>query len=389
MSRFAISKMLVFKILSISLSVVCVLAISEIIVDYLPRQLIPHVHSRRNVLYSPALGLITNEPNSTQVVSSPWVYNTVTYNKYGFRGPNWELRKNAGETRIAILGDSYIEGREVAFDELVTSVLEKRISSDVLVMNFGISGTAQADQIPLYRNLVRKFKPDVVIHCVTVSNDFEENVQELSPLQSKNFLELKNGELLEIPPPKLVTCICAEPWCAVTNFFSNLALFKLVYRQLDAKTHSPWERFLSPQNACASETSLSEPLEAFDTPRYDHARRVMAKALLNFRTICEEDGSHFLLMSPSGVWTFLARESPAFKTKSDFLAKRYAWLKEFAREHSFDYLDLNNALLERSRSIGLRCEDIHIPWDAHWTPLGHRLAAESIHSMLKSYRLIP
>ena len=122
MSRFAISKMLVFKILSISLSVVCVLAISEIIVDYLPRQLIPHVHSRRNVLYSPALGLITNEPNSTQVVSSPWVYNTVTYNKYGFRGPNWELRKNAGETRIAILGDSYIEGREVAFDELVTSV---------------------------------------------------------------------------------------------------------------------------------------------------------------------------------------------------------------------------------------------------------------------------
>ena len=387
--RFAISKILLFKILSISLSVVCVLAISEIIVDHLPRKLIPHAHSRRNIVYSPELGLVTNEPNSIQVVSSPWVYNTVTYNKYGFRGPNWAFQKNAGETRIAILGDSYIEGREVAFDELVTSVLEKRIGSGVLVMNFGISGTSQAEQIPLYRNLVRKFKPNIVIHCVTVSNNFEKNGQELSPQQSKNFLDLKNGELLEIPPPKWVTCICAEPWCAVTNFFSNLAVFKLVYRQLDAKTQAPWGSFFAPNSACASGPSLSEPLEAFDTPRYDHARRVMAKALLNFQTICEEDGSCFLLTSPSGVWTFLAWESPAFKTKSDFLAKRYAWLKEFAREHSFDYLDLNDALLERSRSLGLRCEDIHIPWDAHWTPLGHRLAAESIHSMLKSYRLIP
>ncbi len=387
--RFTIIKLLLFKILSITFSVVCVLAISEIILDHLPRKLIPHVHSRRDVFYSPELGLLTNKPNSTQIVSSPWVYNTVTYNKYGFRGPNWAVQKNAGETRIAILGDSYIEGREVAFDELVTSVLERRIGSGVQVMNFGISGTAQADQIPLYRNLVRKFKPDIVIHCVTVSNDFEENVQELSPLQSKNFLDLKNGELLEIPPPKWVTCICGEPWCAVTNFFSNLALFKLVYRQLDAKTHTHWESLFAPANACASGPSLSEPLEAFDTPEYDHARRVMTKALLNFRAICEEDGSHFLLTSPSGVWTFLSREYPDFKTKSDLIAKRYAWLKEFAREHSFAYLDLNDALLERSRSVGLRCEDIHIPWDAHWTPLGHRLAAESIHGMLKSYRLIP
>lgn len=52
------------------------------------------------------------------------------------------------------------------------------------------------------------------------------------------------------------------------------------------------------------------------------------------------------------------------------------------------YLDLNDALLEY-RKIGLRCEDIHIPWDGHWTPVGHRLAAESIHRMLKSSRLIP
>lgn len=388
--RFAINKTLLFKFLAISLSILCVLAVSETIIDYLPQKLLPHVHSRKHIIYSPELGVVTNEPNSIQVVSSPWVYNTVTYNKYGFRGPNWPFQKKAGDTRIAILGDSYIEGREVAFDELVTSVLEKHIGSGALVMNFGLSGSAQAEQIPLYRNLVTKFKPDVVIHCVTVSNDFEDNVQELSPLQPKNFLKLKDGELIEIPPPQWVTCICKEPWCAVTNFFSNLSLFKIVYRQLDAKTGPPWQSFFAPGNAYASEErSSSDRLEAFDSPQYDNAKKVMAKALLSFRTMCEEDGVHFLLMSPSGVWTFLAREYPDFKPKSEHLAKRYAWLEEFAREHSFAYLDLNKSLLQESRSTGLRCDDIHIPWDAHWTPLGHRLAAESVFRMLKSYRLIP
>jgi len=182
--RLAINKTVLFKFLSISLSILCVLAVSEIIIDYLPRKLLPNVHSRKCIFYSPELGVITNEPNSIQVVSSPWVYNTVPYNNYGFRGPNWPIQKKPGETRIAILGDSYIEGREVAFDELLTSVLETRIGSGTIVMNFGLSGSGQAEQIPLYRNLVTKFKPDVVIHCVTVSNDFEDNVQELSPLQS-------------------------------------------------------------------------------------------------------------------------------------------------------------------------------------------------------------
>ncbi len=392
MSRtgFGISKVLIFKALSISLSILCVLAVSEIIVGHLPQKLLPSVHSRKHVFYSPELGLITNEPNSEQVVSSPWVYNTVIYNKYGFRGPDWPFQKKSGETRIAVLGDSYIEGREVAFDALVTTVLEKRIGSGTTVMNFGLSGSGQAEQIPLYRNLVRKFKPDIVIHCVTASNDFEDNVQELSPLQSKNFLKIEDGKLVEIPPPKWVTRICEEPWCEVTNFFSNLSLFKLVYRQLDARTDLPWKSFFAPRIAYAAEQESSpDLLEAFDTPRYDNSKRVMSKALLNFRTMCEKDGSHFLLISASGVWTFLAGEYPDFKIKSERLAKRYAWLEKFAREGSFAYLDLNEALLRQSRAVGLRCDDIHIPWDAHWTPLGHRLAAESIHKTLKSCQFIP
>jgi len=364
--------------------------ISDIIVDHLPRKFIPHIHARRSIVYSPELGIVTNKPYSTQVVSSPWVYNTVTYNKYGFRGPDWKLPKDNRETRIAILGDSYIEGREVTFDDLVTSVLERRIGSGAQVMNFGMSGSAQAEQMPLYRNLVRKFRPDIVIHCVTVSNDFEDNVQELSELQSKNFLDLKDGELIEIPPPKWVTRICSAPWSRCTNFFANLALFKLVQYRISAKTGAAWESFFSPVNACASEQpSSSDPLQAFATPAYDRAKRVLAEALLSFRTMCEKDGAHFLLMSPSAVWTFLAQEDPAFKMKSEHLAKRYAWLERFAQDHSFAYLDLNDALLEQYRSAGLRCEDIHIPWDAHWTPVGHRLAAESIHRMLKSSRLIP
>jgi hypothetical protein len=385
-----IDRTLLFKILSFSLSLVFILEISDVIVDHLPRKFIPQIHARRSIVYSPQLGIVTNKPYSKQVVSSPWSYNTVTYNKYGFRGPDWTFSKDNIETRIAILGDSYIEGREVVFDDLVSSVLEKRIGPGAQVMNFGMSGTSQAEQIPLYKNLVRRFRPDIVIHCVTLSNDFEDNVQELSQLQTKNFLDVRDDQLIEVPPPRWVTWICSAPWSNCTNFFSNLALFKLVQYQLSARTGWAWESLFSPVNACASEApSLSHPLQAFTTPAYDHAKRVMAKALLSFRAMCENDGAHFLLMSTSGVWTLLARENPAFKRKSEYLARRYAWLEQFARDYRFSYLDLNEELLEQYRKNGLRSDDIHIPWDAHWTPLGHRLAAESIYRTLKSSRWIP
>lgn len=367
-------------------STILILGLSETVLRYIPTSLLPNTHKRFSPIYRHELGTITNKPNSIQIKSTPWVYNLVTYNKYGFRGPDWPLGKNSGEIRVAVLGDSYIEGLEVNFDELASTVLEKQMASRCTVMNFGLSGTGQAEQLLIYRNLVRSFNPDIVIHCVTPSNDFEDNTQELT-IGNKNRLKIQSDQLVEIPLPCLVKTFLSPPVNKLTYLLTNTSLFRLVAQF--AKTNQNYLLYpFLPASAWASTDDPSlVPLLKFETPAYDEAKEIMGKALLSLRATCEQNGSYFLLTSVSGCWTFMALENPWFAKKSELLALRYKWLEQFTDEHSIEYLDLNKTLLQQYRSMNLTSADIHIPWDGHWTPLGHQMAAESIYTFLK--RKIP
>ena len=256
----------------ILLSIMCGLAITEMIATNLPRNLYFEIFSKKYSSYRPEIGIITNKPNSTRVISSPWVHNTISYNEYGFRGPNWPLNKAQGELRVAILGDSYIEGREVKNDELVTTKLEKLIGKGSLVMNFGLSGTGQAEQILLYKNFVKKFKPDIVIHCMTPSNDFEDNLRELSNFTQKNYLELRDGELVAIPLPEWVIFLFSPPINSITNCFLNLRCLKLVKLTMIGQYHA---LFTTPMNVGATqEDPTLTSLRAFGNEGYDHAKKL-------------------------------------------------------------------------------------------------------------------
>ena len=81
----------------------------------------------------------------------------------------------------------------------------------------------------------------------------------------------------------------------------------------------------------------------------------------------------------------MAQENPGFIPKSEYLALRYKWVEQFAKEHLIPYIDLNKAILELYKSRKLKSAELHIPWDGHWTPMGHRLAAESIYAFLNDH----
>jgi len=375
------------KVAIVILSIICGLGLAEAVATYLPRSLNSEIHSKREIVYRPEIGIITNQPYSSQVISNPWVYNTISYNKYGFRGPNWPVNMNHSELRIAVIGDSYIEGREVNSDELLTTVLQNLIEQKSEVMNFGLSGTSQSDQIPLYTNFVTKFKPDILIYCVTPSNDFEENVRELSPNKYKNFYQLEYDKLVNILPPKWLINIYSPPINRIANLLSNLIIFKLLYQSANRLNYLAHLSFLRPLIDCTMQAQDVDLLylKEFNSTKYDYSKKIMEKSLLTIKGMCECNKSRFILVSVSGCYTFMAQENPGFYQKSEYLALRYKWLEQFAEEHSIVYLDLNKAFLELYKNQGLKSNDLHIPWDGHWTPLGHRLAAESIYAFLKNF----
>lgn len=94
----------------------------------------------------------------------------VTYhtNAFGFRGPDRPFEKPAGTARIVVLGASFVFGSGVANGLTYSELLEAKLNAAGLakrfeVVNLGAPGTPLAFHELLYRDLGRRYSPDVVI----------------------------------------------------------------------------------------------------------------------------------------------------------------------------------------------------------------------------------
>jgi hypothetical protein len=95
-------------------------------------------------------------------------------NSFGMKGP--EVR--AGTTRIALLGDSFVEGWGNDNDASLDRVMEPLLGDRYEVLNFGVSGGfSTLDELALYGDFARHFRPSLVVLFFTNYNDLQENLQ--------------------------------------------------------------------------------------------------------------------------------------------------------------------------------------------------------------------
>ena len=99
------------------------------------------------------------------------------HNDLGFIGPDWQVERTPGVTRIACLGGSTTEGGNPSgllgsYPFLLERALERATGEEFEVMNFGISGWTTAEIICAWFLLVQDYEPDLVI-LHEVVNDVE------------------------------------------------------------------------------------------------------------------------------------------------------------------------------------------------------------------------
>ena len=104
----------------------------------------------------------------------------ITYNAFGMRDRSRALEKPPGALRIALIGDSFAEGKEVPLDSTVAQCLERRLSAafpeqPVEVLNFGVAGFGTAASTVRFETLATRFQPDLAIYLF-VHNDPSDNV---------------------------------------------------------------------------------------------------------------------------------------------------------------------------------------------------------------------
>lgn len=94
-------------------------------------------------------------------------------NLYGFRDDEWTLEKPSGTTRVAFVGDSFVEGFNSDRDNTIPDVFERLAQEHGRVvdgLNLGIGGTGPRDYARLIRDAIPLFNPDVVM-LVFYEND--------------------------------------------------------------------------------------------------------------------------------------------------------------------------------------------------------------------------
>lgn len=125
-------------------------------------------------------GSVRTVPGFETRVANEGRWLRVKLNRLGLRSPEVPPVKGPREKRVLALGDSQVFGQGVEGEETFPNVLAQRLGrslgAPVLGGNAGMPGNGIADQ---RRDLLRyksTFEPDVVLACVHLGTDFQDDV---------------------------------------------------------------------------------------------------------------------------------------------------------------------------------------------------------------------
>jgi hypothetical protein len=127
----------------------------------------------------------------------------VRVNAQGMRDRDHLIDKPAGTYRIAVLGDSYAEARQVEREQAFWALLPAELAAcgfqpgkRVEVLNFGISGYGTAQEYLMLESTAMRYRPDLVLLQFTNGNDVRNNSFALEPEKDRPFFMLAgDGEL--------------------------------------------------------------------------------------------------------------------------------------------------------------------------------------------------
>jgi len=91
-------------------------------------------------------------------------------NLYGFRDREWTLETPPGTTRVAFVGDSFVEGFSAPAEDTIPARFAALAGDSVDVLNLGLGGSDLPAYARLLRDAVPLFEPDDVI-LVVFAND--------------------------------------------------------------------------------------------------------------------------------------------------------------------------------------------------------------------------
>ena len=358
------------------------------------RLFFPQPMTKANI--DPDLGWF-NTPNAEFTYTRQEFTNTVSYNSFGFRDSEHSQQKPAGVFRIAVLGDSYMEGGQVPLDSVFSKVLEQTLRDrgyDCETLNFGVSGYGPDQELVLLKKYALQFDPDLVILSFSKNDVSNILITEICSLNPEGELEITP---VEAP---LGSKIRAWLWGNSHLFvFLNVRLPRLaalgmhkrvIRKEYDLGINQGLREIL---NSHQDLDGRLVPLYAKEEdPRLAPAKRLTEAILLEIYKQCREREVGFLLLINSGRFQLRPREWQQRLSRVGLEPEPYDadavdnWLLEFAAGEGFAALNCAPHFRQLKAQTGIK---LHWDIDGHWNNNGHREAARLTAEALEEFGFLP
>ena len=127
----------------------------------------------------------------------------VRINSDGLHDREHTRQKPPNTLRIAVLGDSFTEAKQVPLEDAYWAVMADSLPAcsalsgrDIEVINFGVSGYGTLQELLTLRHYVWQYNPDVVLLAFFTGDDVQNSFRPLEQHTLRPFASLRDGELV-------------------------------------------------------------------------------------------------------------------------------------------------------------------------------------------------
>ncbi len=299
-------------------------AVSEFVVRLLYKNqtvLFPRYHTDYQYGRYTIRGIRPNAEFWHTSIDGSWKFIT---NSKGFRNTKeFDYKKPANTFRVLSLGDSCTQGHEVRQDLTFSATLERLLNqhkSPSEVINTGVSGFGNDEELVLLENEGFKYNPDVVV-LGFFANDYEDNVKS-GLFGLDNNKQLIEKEYEHIPGVRIQNFIYHIPfvqWLSENSYFYSL-LFNNTWNYFKFKLAEQAVQQANENNKANTATSGFEFAVATSIIHSDYQIELAAALIERMQRFCTNMGIRFIVVdmpTTSAPYQFSSSMSPALRTRLD------------------------------------------------------------------------
>ena len=263
---------------------------------------------------------------------------------------------------VAIVGDSFVEAKEVPVSDKVQVRLEEMAAErlpdwDVTVAGYGRGGTGQVAQLPWWDEWIRHRPPKLVV-LIFMWNDYSNNGSWMPSVGDPPYAHVRmaqDGSLELITPGVRVSMLPSSSFPLVNRIWGSVPVALRPYSGSWAgQRHWIWRH-----NMLSVFPSLRRPRPVLTKEQVAATAFALDQWKMRVESGPRPPGLVVLV-------TYTMHKNPRNRAALEVL------IKELAAERDIPVIDQMGHILAQ----GGDPLDVHFPNDTHWTPQGHQWAAE-------------